>query len=136
MGLAASEEELDAVARNFIDELELRNTRPLDPDLFALFLDAKYVEVREGDRLRPGPRRQKARSGQFVPLRTREPRGVEEHPARFDRTRPAAPLAGGPRRLLRPAAHHPQLVPPSRCPALYRPSATQCQEPLHQDRRG
>ncbi len=54
MGLAASEEELDAVARNFIDELELRNTRPLDPDLFALFLDAKYVEVREGDRLRPG----------------------------------------------------------------------------------
>ncbi len=54
MGLAASEEELDAVARNFIDELELRNTRPLDPDLLALFLDAKYVEVREGDRLRPG----------------------------------------------------------------------------------
>src|SRR5579871_3314519 len=48
MGLAASEEELDAVARNFIDELELRNTRPLDPDLLALFLDAKYVEVREG----------------------------------------------------------------------------------------
>ena len=41
--------------RNFIDELELRNTRPLDPDLLALFLDAKYVEVREGDRLRPGP---------------------------------------------------------------------------------
>ena len=40
--------------RNFIDELELRNTRPLDPDLLALFLDAKYVEVREGDRLRPG----------------------------------------------------------------------------------
>jgi transposase-like protein len=54
MGLAASEEELEAVAHNFIEELELRNTRPLDPDLFALFLDAKYVEVREGDRLRPG----------------------------------------------------------------------------------
>ena len=40
--------------RNFIDDLELRNTRPLDPDLLALFLYAKYVEVREGDRLRPG----------------------------------------------------------------------------------
>lgn len=54
MGLAASEEELDAVARSFIEELELRNTRPLDPDLLTLFLDAKYVEVREGDRLRLG----------------------------------------------------------------------------------
>ena len=54
MGLAASEDELEAVAHNFIEELELRNTRPLDPDLLALFLDAKYVEVREGDRLRPG----------------------------------------------------------------------------------
>lgn len=54
MGLAASEDELESVARNFIEELELRNTRPLDPDLLALFLDAKYVEVREGDRLRPG----------------------------------------------------------------------------------
>lgn len=54
MGLAASEDELEAVARSFIEELELRHTRPLDPDLLALFLDAKYLEVREGDRLRPG----------------------------------------------------------------------------------
>ena len=54
MGLAASEEELEAVARSFIEELELRHPRPLDPDLLALFLDAKYLEVREGDRLRPG----------------------------------------------------------------------------------
>ena len=30
-----------------------RNTRPLDIDLLALFFDAKYVEVRDGDRLRP-----------------------------------------------------------------------------------
>jgi putative transposase len=54
LGLAASEEELEAVARSFIEELELRHTRSLDPDLLVLFLDAKYVEVREGDRLRPG----------------------------------------------------------------------------------
>ncbi len=53
MGLAASEEELEDVAHNFIEELELQNTRPLDPDLLALFLDAQFVEVREGDRLRP-----------------------------------------------------------------------------------
>ena len=47
MGLAASEEELEAVARSFIEELELRHTRSLDPDLLALFLDAKSLEVRE-----------------------------------------------------------------------------------------
>jgi putative transposase len=53
IGLSGSEEDLEAVARDFLEELELRNTRPLDPDLLALFLDAKYVEVKEGDRLRP-----------------------------------------------------------------------------------
>jgi putative transposase len=53
IGLSGSEEDIDAVAANFIEELELRNTRPLDPDLLALFIDGKYVEVREGDRLRP-----------------------------------------------------------------------------------
>ncbi len=31
----------------------LRNTRPLDSDLLALFCDGKYVEVRDGDRLKP-----------------------------------------------------------------------------------
>jgi transposase-like protein len=41
------------VAKHFIAEFELRNTRPLDTDLLALFCDAKYVEVRDGDRLRP-----------------------------------------------------------------------------------
>jgi putative transposase len=53
IGLSASEEDMDAVARNFLEELEMRNTRPLDPDLLVLFLDGKYVEVKEGDRLRP-----------------------------------------------------------------------------------
>jgi putative transposase len=53
MGLHSSADELDAVATNLIEELDLRNTRPLDPDLIALFLDGKYVEVRDQDRLRP-----------------------------------------------------------------------------------
>jgi putative transposase len=53
MGLSSSEEELDAVATNLVEELELRNTRPVDPDLIALFVDGKYIEVRDSDRLRP-----------------------------------------------------------------------------------
>jgi len=53
MGLSNSEQELEKIAAGFIEELELRNTRPLDPDLLALFFDGKYVEVRDGDRLKP-----------------------------------------------------------------------------------
>jgi putative transposase len=53
MGLSSSEQELEKIAAGFIEELELRNTRPLDPDLLALFFDGKYVEVRDGDRLKP-----------------------------------------------------------------------------------
>lgn len=53
MGLSHSERDLDVISADFIEELELRNTRPLDPDMLALFIDGKYVEVKEGDRLRP-----------------------------------------------------------------------------------
>ena len=53
LGLSVSEAQLDRVAQHFVEEFELRNTRPLDTDLLALFLDAKYLEVREGDHLRP-----------------------------------------------------------------------------------
>jgi putative transposase len=53
MGLAASSEELDSVASGLVEELELVNSRPVDPDLLALFLDGKYVEVKDTDRLRP-----------------------------------------------------------------------------------
>jgi transposase-like protein len=53
LDLPVSDEALDGVGRRFIEEFELRNTRPLDTDLLALFIDAKYVEVREADRLRP-----------------------------------------------------------------------------------
>src|SRR4029077_3025309 len=51
--LSHSEPELEKVAVGFIEELELRNTRALDPDLLALFFDGKYVEIKEGDRLKP-----------------------------------------------------------------------------------
>jgi len=53
MGLSTSEEDLDAVAAGLVEELDLRNTRPLEADLLALFIDGKYIEVRDGDRLRP-----------------------------------------------------------------------------------
>src|SRR5215468_9034466 len=53
MGLSSCQQELEAVASGLIEELDLRNSRPLDPDLLVLFLDGKYVEFRDGDRLRP-----------------------------------------------------------------------------------
>ena len=53
MGLSSSQQDLDRVATGLIEELELRNSRPLDCDLLALFLDRKYVEFRDRDRLRP-----------------------------------------------------------------------------------
>jgi putative transposase len=53
MGLSSSQQQLESVATSLIEELDLRNSRPLDPVLLALFLDGKYVEFRDGDRLRP-----------------------------------------------------------------------------------
>jgi putative transposase len=53
LGLACSEDDLEVVAKEFIEEFELRNSRPLASDLIALFVDGKYVEVKEGERLRP-----------------------------------------------------------------------------------
>ncbi|MFQ5788939.1 MAG: transposase [Acidobacteriota bacterium] len=53
MGLGSSSEELDTVASGLVEKLELVNSRPVDPDLLAIFLDGKYVEVKDGDRLRP-----------------------------------------------------------------------------------
>jgi putative transposase len=52
MGLSGSEQDLERVATGMIEELELRNSRPLDPDMLAVFVDGKYVELREGDKLR------------------------------------------------------------------------------------
>ena len=39
MGLSSSEQDLDVVATGLIEELDLRNSRPIDPDLLALFFD-------------------------------------------------------------------------------------------------
>jgi transposase-like protein len=53
MGLSSSEQDLERVATALMEEMELRNSRPVAPDLIALFADGKYVELREGDKLRP-----------------------------------------------------------------------------------
>jgi putative transposase len=52
MGLSSAQQDLEAVATRLVEELELHNSRPLDPDLLALLVDGKYVELREGDKLR------------------------------------------------------------------------------------
>jgi putative transposase len=52
MGLSRSEQDLERVAVGLIEELELRNSRPIHPDLIAVFLDGKYIELRDGDKLR------------------------------------------------------------------------------------
>lgn len=53
LGLSVAEPQLEAVAHELIDELTLRNSAPIAPDLLAVFFDGKYVEVRDGERLRP-----------------------------------------------------------------------------------
>src|SRR5215510_1581289 len=52
MGLSRSEQDLERVAMGLIEELELRNSRPIHPDMLALFMDGKYIELRDGDKLR------------------------------------------------------------------------------------
>jgi transposase-like protein len=52
MGLSCSDQELERVATGLIEELELRNSRPIDPDMLAVFVDGKYIELRESDKLR------------------------------------------------------------------------------------
>lgn len=52
MGLSHSAQDLERVATTMIEELELRNSRPVDPDMLAVFVDGKYVELRESDKLR------------------------------------------------------------------------------------
>jgi len=52
MGLSRSEQDLERVAVGLIEELELRNNRPVHPDMLALFMDGKYIELRDGEKLR------------------------------------------------------------------------------------
>jgi len=53
MGLSHCEEDLDALAKEFLDDFDLLSTRPVPADLLALYVDGKYVEIRDGDRIRP-----------------------------------------------------------------------------------
>jgi transposase-like protein len=52
MGLSVSEQEVERVATSLIEELDLCNSRPIDPDMIAVFIDGKYIELRESDKLR------------------------------------------------------------------------------------
>jgi transposase-like protein len=52
MGLSHCEEDLEALGKEFLEEFELRNTRPIDPDMLALYIDGKHVEFRDGERIR------------------------------------------------------------------------------------
>jgi len=52
MGLTRCEQDLHRIATSLIEELELRNSRPIHPDMLAVFLDGKYIELRDGDKLR------------------------------------------------------------------------------------
>ena len=52
MGLSRSQHDMERVAVSLIEELDLRNSRPIHPDMLALFVDAKYIELRDGDKLR------------------------------------------------------------------------------------
>jgi len=53
MGLHVSPDEIGTITQEIVDELDLRNSRPIDTDLICLYFDGKYVEIRDGDRLRP-----------------------------------------------------------------------------------
>jgi len=52
MGLSSCDQDLERVAAGMIEELELHNSRPLDPDMLAVFVDGTYIELRDGDKLR------------------------------------------------------------------------------------
>ena len=51
MGVSVPEADLQQVVDTLVEELDLLNTRPLDPDCLAVFMDAKHIEVRNGKRL-------------------------------------------------------------------------------------
>jgi len=53
LGLPVPEREIDAIANDVVQDIELRNTGPVEPDQLALYMDAKYAEWRQSDRLVP-----------------------------------------------------------------------------------
>ena len=55
LGLPFSEKELEAVAGDVLQDFDLRHTRPIESDMIALLLDGKYLEIRDGNQLKPLP---------------------------------------------------------------------------------
>jgi transposase-like protein len=53
LGLPFSEKELETVAGEILQDFDLRHTRPIESDMIALFLDGKYLEIRDGNQLKP-----------------------------------------------------------------------------------
>ncbi len=53
LGLGVPESQLDEIVVELRQELDLVNTRPAPVDLLALYYDAKYIEIRDNNRLRP-----------------------------------------------------------------------------------
>jgi transposase-like protein len=53
MGLPIAETELDTVAAEFVEAIKLKNSAPVPVDLLALYIDGKYVEIRDGDKICP-----------------------------------------------------------------------------------
>ena len=45
MGLSVSDSEVATIASEFVEEIDLCNSRPIAPDLLAIFFDGKYVEI-------------------------------------------------------------------------------------------
>jgi putative transposase len=52
MGLSVSTQDLEAISEEFVETFELHNSKPVDTDMIALFLDGKLVDIKDGDRVR------------------------------------------------------------------------------------
>ena len=53
LGLGQNSKELERIADQFVEQFDLRNSRPLPTDMLALYVDGKYIEIRDNDRIRP-----------------------------------------------------------------------------------
>ncbi|MDE0626930.1 MAG: transposase, partial [Bryobacterales bacterium] len=51
MGVSVPETDLQRVVDTLVEQLDLLNTRPPDPDCLAVFMDARHIEVRSGKHL-------------------------------------------------------------------------------------
>ena len=51
MGLPFSGKDLDAVAKEFIDLVKIKNSAPLPADFLAIYADVKLIDVREDDKI-------------------------------------------------------------------------------------